>query len=474
MSFDAVNGLKLFPALPQPDSQTSHLIFLRGWQSPEWLRILGAHCHIDPEFFRQHLDFVRHKEFFDLPPLPSASHEIWRLRVTTICSRHYIQKVRGADAEVVEEHQRDLSARGVAGTSIIRRYAVHDEKTSTIEQDISISVRQRKSGGWFGKYADGYGSSELILILEFSAVVWLDSGNPLDDNNLIPRHERDLSNRKPYMPSYLPVIQHRAKIALNYDELQTFTETDRPTTPAPQLGAGKPLQSSCLLPFQYGVSLDRDLMRIDALYALSDIFAFAASAENQFINLMQKQVDGAIREFRGQEEWSMAALRYSKDLLDDHIQHLESTIARLETEDRTNLPRAQDSPGLETRKATLDQLLEDFRYLLVRSKAVATRAKEGTDTIMNDVLLKESRNAFTQAKEVGRLSFLAYFFLPMSFVTSLFGMNVVQISDWRLAVAAILTVFVLVMAVSVVLGLWESMPWKARKSRMPPASWNTL
>lgn len=157
ISFDAINGHNLFQTSAQIDPQTSQIIFLRGWQSSEWLRVLGAQCGIDPEFFRRHLDFVRYTEHHDLPALPSSNHNIWRLRITTICHRQVdgsedIERSRESDFGVVEKYQRDLRAKGTIGSSIVRRYAIHDETVSTIEQDISISVRQKRKGGWTGEY----------------------------------------------------------------------------------------------------------------------------------------------------------------------------------------------------------------------------------------------------------------------------------------------------------------------------------
>lgn len=85
--YDAFGGSTLFSNLAPPDLQSSHIVFMGGWQSGEWPRVLGAQCHVDPKHFRRHLDFIQNVELFDLPPLPSKAFNIWRLRVTTICNR---------------------------------------------------------------------------------------------------------------------------------------------------------------------------------------------------------------------------------------------------------------------------------------------------------------------------------------------------------------------------------------------------
>lgn len=299
-----------------------------------------------------------------------------------------------------------------------------------------------------------------VANLTMAGLVWLDSGKPLEESEFAPLRER----KDHETSSYLPTIQHKSRAALHDDDLDKFIQIDRQSSPSQPPKSDRPLQSACLLPFQYGASLNRDLMRIDALYAFSELFAFAAFSENQFINFVEKQVTDTVRAFRGQEQWSIATLKYSKDLLEDHVQHIQSTLNCLENEDKSNMPRAKEVADCEARNMVLEFLLDDFKYLLLRTQNIATRAKEGTETIMNDILLKDSRQSINQAREVGRLSLLAYFFLPMSFVTSVFGMNSVEISDWRWSVGAILIVFFSVMVLSLMLGFWGAMPWNSRKS----------
>jgi hypothetical protein len=134
-----------------------HLVFLRGFPHPKWLQAIGSQYRIDPEFFRRHLRFLfKPKEFYDLPALPSSARNIIRLRVTTICTRqvavnsHDVQLARAKETEEVDRYGRHLEARGSPGDSIVRRFSIHNETISTIEQDISICVKKEKSGGWIG------------------------------------------------------------------------------------------------------------------------------------------------------------------------------------------------------------------------------------------------------------------------------------------------------------------------------------
>jgi hypothetical protein len=147
------------------DSESSHLLFLRGNPTPEWLNTIGYKCNVDPEFFLRHLDFratAGKPDYFSLPSLPSSASNILRLHWTTIGSR----RVYGRDKHDQEEIEflRQDSAKTMARylheicvghhmktcDSIVRRFAVHDEIHFSLEQDVSICVNA-VGQGWISK-----------------------------------------------------------------------------------------------------------------------------------------------------------------------------------------------------------------------------------------------------------------------------------------------------------------------------------
>jgi len=144
-------------AVSPPDTHTSQLMIMRGWQSREWLRTLAAQCKIDPEFFRRYLDFIEMSSYFDLPALPSTCQNLWRIRITTICRKEHplsskdVQEGRKGDLEGVHKYLNAIRASERIGSSIVRRHAVISETTCIIEQDISFCVQKKKTGGWIGK-----------------------------------------------------------------------------------------------------------------------------------------------------------------------------------------------------------------------------------------------------------------------------------------------------------------------------------
>lgn len=160
VAVNAGDNLEITLAQSTPGPNSSLLIFLRGWQSPAWLRILGAQCGIDPEMLRRHLAFLSARSFFDQPPPPSHQLGIWRIRVVTIsiCDSTHdalnpeeVQSRRQTSARDVRKYLHKLKATSQVGSSILRRYSAIDGTTSVIEQDVSFYATMKKAGGWIGK-----------------------------------------------------------------------------------------------------------------------------------------------------------------------------------------------------------------------------------------------------------------------------------------------------------------------------------
>lgn len=142
-----------------PEAGIQQLVFLTGNPSPEWLSAAGAKYHIDAEFYQQHLEYrpTGQHDFFHLPSLPSVSQNVITLCFTTIgfiqplgrdVSRDEIHRVRLESNEQIQRRFRQDY--GIAGSSIVRRFYLHDENLFTIEQEASIQILQN-NGEWLGK-----------------------------------------------------------------------------------------------------------------------------------------------------------------------------------------------------------------------------------------------------------------------------------------------------------------------------------
>jgi Mg2+ and Co2+ transporter CorA len=292
-------------------------------------------------------------------------------------------------------------------------------------------------------------------------MAWFDTGRHLDDTDNGPwresqSHQRDSTDR------FVPTVQHISyfgQASNNYRPVKDLSSSSSPSSSL--LGVLDYQQQSCQsaqwLPSQYGSTLDRNVMALDGFYAFSELFAFAASSENQFINFMRTQVNEAVSAFKGQETFCLDALRYSNTLLDEHVEDLEGVIAFLEHQQESSLPKSKDPEGLAQRSR--DILLNDFQSLLRQTKSIAARSIEGMSIISKYTSLDESEKAMNLQQDLGRVTVLAFFFVPLSFVTSIFGMNFVQFQGWKLALGFFVLMFIIVTVISTILCFWDKIPW---------------
>lgn len=146
--------------LPLPEPNSGQLIFIRGYATQPWVKAIGARYPIDGEFFRRHLDFLTTPEdFYDLPPLPSGNCSILRLRLTNIFRRQShltmeeVQAYRSKEVGDVMNYQEEIARQTNCGSTLVRRYSIHNESTFTLEHNITILVKGslNLNRGWSGK-----------------------------------------------------------------------------------------------------------------------------------------------------------------------------------------------------------------------------------------------------------------------------------------------------------------------------------
>lgn len=289
-----------------------------------------------------------------------------------------------------------------------------------------------------------------FLDLIVSALIWLDVGKDISQGPAAP-----WASGHPQPDTCLPVIQH-PPVALRFQSHDN-TAVNNPDT---QL-LGKQLldsstQSAKLLPTQYGSTLDADIMRVDAMYALSELFTFAACNESQFINFVSSQVEEALRVSETQEKLSLSNLWLNKSLLDEHVTTLQENVEFLKNSRDGRWPQASQEGHITVVSKTQEALLRDFECLIGRAKDLRARCVDGTTIVMNRAMLQESRNAIHQATKVKRLTVLAFFFVPISLLTSVFGMNFNQLGQGEVSIVWFIPPLAVVICASAVFCFWET------------------
>ncbi|OBT64481.1 hypothetical protein VE03_05375 [Pseudogymnoascus sp. 23342-1-I1] len=421
--FDHKLGLDEFWAFPEAEPNTDQVIFVRGSLSPAWLELLGAKYKVDPEFFRRHLQYLSQSDYSDLPPLPSASTNSIFLPVTSLYTRSLalsedqVRRQRNEDNDIARNNQQAIRQKATCGESVIRNVSTLSDRLLSIEHDISIYIRERKNG------------SRL-------AIVFLDNGlnlNRSDGPPCFSRHNSQIKNHTVHEISLNPILIPRPNTV--------HISVEHPKVPEHDRGHANHVGSFCnvmsLLPFHFGMSLNQKTLshtpRPEITVLLMEVFQLVASSECQFLN----RVYGVAKEQRGHSgderrmEPALNTLVYIKTLLDEHRPRLQQTMTFLSCReisgsDPVSSTRVPCTTGTSqcVPQGELSSIYADFEDLLSRNKSLGDFCVESMDLIMNTALLKESRKAFENADDQKRLMILAYFFLPLSLVSSIFGMNV--------------------------------------------------
>lgn len=274
----------------------------------------------------------------------------------------------------------------------------------------------------------------------------MDQGRPLEKSPAGP-----WTSHVESQATALPIIQHHHKMAFR-------TTTNRLDSNA--CSSIEVQQSTAILPLQYDSLLGLvDLSRRAAQDPLSmciPLFAHAAFSEVQFLNLMESRIRMQIDAIAdGVSADALRTFQYFSTILDRHARQLtESTRAFCKLMDQSNqesdgvraespMPRSavpqsigvrRQTPETEARRNigssnpanafTAKALWEDFEQLHDRCIELSRTCTQGINLAMNNAAIEESRKAIEQSERVKKLTLLATFFIPLTFSTSLFGMNV--------------------------------------------------
>lgn len=108
-------------------------------------------------------------------------------------------------------------------------------------------------------------------------------------------------------------------------------------------------------------------------------------------------------------------------------------------------PKASSEKQRDKVAKASESLLQDFTYLLERAKTLSSSCDRGVDIAGNNAMIVESRRAIQQTQRTAKLTLLAFLYIPASFTTSLFGMNLVHfgteggVSIWWWILAMVIT-----------------------------------
>ena len=406
---------------------------MRGHQPPECLTRIGARFNLNPHFFLRHLEYLwssRPLKLFSSPQLPSVSYRILRLKLVTLGEREekrdwssssQIRSLRTKSENSMKDYLHDVTREYMLnpGNSIVRTFNMHSTRYFSIEQEVTVTVQATDSGCLgMSKFANidfpGFADPAAVL-------VWTDAGQHLGNGPEGPwRSERPRSN--PRKSVFIPTIQHFA------DEEMKRLSRLRSSGVYPSEGPFT--QSALSLAQNYGLTLDQALASADSFYAITELCQTSANSICQLLNLVETIIDTSTgyNQYKSQD-YSLGNMSYHQDILKRLVLRLRENILDLESYQSSQWPRSygpSDEKAIQSKAKAVtaaESLLTDFRNLLSRAEHISLQCQGGMSVCMNSAAIAESQRAIEQAKQIERLTRLAFFYIPLSFATSFFGMN---------------------------------------------------
>ena len=364
--------------------------------------------------------------------------------------RRYVSRDGLKDARRDSERRLRESLRNIqqstvaeAGRSIGRRLNIHTGDILALEQEISICFVERKDH-WTGKYrACSYGG----LLTSVAVLVWTDSGQDTDFD-FIPapktKHFAAIADRL----EFCPVFFENALLA-NAPSCQFPGEHSNHGARSKQ-----PLSS---LPGKYGCTLDWAQAAANPLSAIQEVFTFHAAAELQYLNMLDKLINEQMSETESaQEEADISSILdfdYAKSILLRHHAHLQDLLEKLEIEfTRWNRSRPENQA---ISQELLGTLKTDLVYLSNRLLSAISLCEAGRSAVMSNVSVQESQGSSREATLVAGLTKathrLTFIFLPLSLLTSVFGMNFRQLGQGTLSIWLWVSIALPLLAVCIVM-----------------------
>lgn len=223
-----------------------------------------------------------------------------------------------------------------------------------------------------------------------------------------------------------------------------------PTTPPTVLA-----QALSFLPYELCSSIDHAMARKIPFYALHNIFRLIAASEHQLLNLMEQKIQDVSKSENSYDHRnSIAEVFAMKKLVDRHRERLRGVLQVVEARggpvwrelassvveaigmaDQASVhgagKRTEQVPprdmGKEAGQAA-ESLQRTFYELAQRAKAISALCQDETARLSHDSVVHEAQRSIQQAEGLSKLTFVAFIFVPLSFTTSFFGMNISELN----------------------------------------------
>lgn len=227
------------------------------------------------------------------------------------------------------------------------------------------------------------------------------------------------------------------------------------------------------VPRDFHLILDHSIAALDPLYALSPIFRFAAHATNSLLGDVTRRyeiISSTLWDISHSDDNSHRLI-LQKHLLDDNAARIEQVLRFLRAPHLTHWAERLTPEQRAIANSAKGDVEADYEYLLQRCKEYSEHHHVAIGILVNSTALRKNEKQIRLATQVTKLTILATVFLPLSFCTSIFGMNFVELEHLSIWMWTVVTVVIGI--VTFVVYQWDQHSWvdtiKRRISGRPAA-----
>lgn len=193
-------------------------------------------------------------------------------------------------------------------------------------------------------------------------------------------------------------------------------------------------------------------MECDAFYALEELFRLSISSESSFLAMLSHKMKESIS--AGQIE----DLQDTLQIVEDHREFIKENLECVTAGGHPKWPKAPEKWRPKVVESQ-EQLQRDLTHLLNYAERLSGRCNEGIMMIMNDAMFRQSQLALSETRATLKLSVLVFFFAPIAVTTSIFSMDVKEISGGNLSIWIWAVTSFVALVVSFVFWKWEPLQW---------------
>lgn len=416
---------------------SSELIFITGTPSLDWLEAIFSRLKVSYYFVQSHMNYFLNsdRDWYTSPGTPSRLQHSIRLLIPSIVfvgaegrrlsARELHEARREIKSQVIRRRKsmsNGLHAR--QGHSIVRQVNIHSGDTVVLEQTVSISFIQRNK--------NMKGTPMIIyhdrkLTEELTVLIWCNAG----EDEFVPIPNTPGFTATSGNTEFCPVFFEK--------ELKERPTTDVISGMIPQsLSNRHPLSA---LPSRYGETLDWQAIQNDPVLVLEELSAFQSATASQYLNILRRFIAEILARTHPTGDTTptmedILHLEYTKAVLMRWSTHFQRLAQNLQYA----LPSVKPIAGVrEKREKVFAEIDRDLVYLAGESETLITLCESGKSTITGSFLVYEAKRIAQESQLVTQLTKatnrITFIFLPISLVTSAFGMNFRQLGQGPLSIS---------------------------------------